>query len=163
MPDNTTKILISACLLGERVRYDGVVLIQDNELIKQWNLEGRLVSFCPEVAGGLSTPRAAAEIVGGSGAEVLKNEALIINNKHEDVTLFFLKGAHKALVLCQKYAIKHAILTERSPSCGGQTIYDGSFNHILRDGEGVTAALLRQHGIVVFSQHDLLKLNPLMV
>ena len=149
------KILISACLLGEPVRYDGKSKAQSSPQLLQWQHEGRLVSFCPEVAGGLPTPRIAAEIVGGEGADVLKQCARVIDRTGADVTASFIKGAKLALDLCRQHNINIAILSARSPSCGDRQIYDGSFSATLKNGSGVTAALLAGHGIRVFNQTDL--------
>lgn len=141
--------------MGHAVRYDANDLKQDNELLTLWLKQDKLVSFCPEVSGGMSIPRAAAEIVGGTGLEVLSGNAKVIDNKENDVTDYFISGAKLALEVCLKQNIKVAILTERSPSCGGQFIYNGQFNHTRISGEGVTAALLRQNNIKVFNQDQL--------
>jgi len=141
--ESVTKILISSCLLGQAVRYDATDLKQYNKLLTRWANENRLVPFCPEVAGGMSIPRARAEIVGGGGEDVLLSEASVIDNTRRDVTAYFIKGAQLTLELCLNQSIQLAILTERSPSCGGQQIYNGQFNGSKITGEGVTTALLR--------------------
>lgn len=150
-----TKILISACLIGQAVRYDATALKQDDELIKQWSEENRLIPICPEVSGGMSIPRAAAEIVGGNGNDVINGDAQVIDNLGNDVSHFFIKGAENALELCLTHNIKIAILTERSPSCGSQLIYNGEFNRTRVSGFGVTTALLNKNDIIVFNQHQL--------
>jgi len=154
MSDSQTKILISACLLGETVRYDAKNIRLTNQYIHRWNKQKQIISFCPEVAGGLSIPRAPAEIVGGSGRDVLLERGKVINNKQQDVTAAFLKGAELALIQCVEHKIKVAVLTENSPSCGGLEIYNGEFTRSKISGEGVTTALLRKNGIKVFNQYQ---------
>jgi uncharacterized protein YbbK (DUF523 family) len=149
------KILVSACLLGEAVRYDGKSLPQQHPLLEQWRSENRLVSFCPEVAGGLPTPRVAAEIDHGDGYDVLQQRAQVTDHAGQNVSAAFIKGAKLALDICRQQNITIAILSARSPSCGNDQIYDSSFSSQLKKGSGVTAALLRQHGISVFNQHSI--------
>ncbi|MEF9386444.1 DUF523 domain-containing protein [Ralstonia solanacearum species complex bacterium KE056] len=135
------RVLVSACLLGQPVRYDGGTVIVEGGILARWQMEGRIVPMCPEMAGGLPVPRLPAEIHGeGGGAAVLRGTARVVEHHGHDVTDAF---------------VRVAVLTERSPSCGSTFLYDGSFTDQLRHGEGVTAALLRQHGIRVFSQHQL--------
>ena len=123
------KILISACLMGDIVRYDGRQKKMTHALIHRWAAQGRLVPFCPEVAGGLSTPRPPAEIVNGDGQEVLEQRAKIWTSAGEDVTPQFVRGALMALDLIKSHAIKFAILKAKSPSCGSEFIYDGTFKN----------------------------------
>ncbi len=154
------RILVSACLLGEPVRYDGKSLLQQHALLEAWREQGRLVSFCPEAAGGLDTPRAAAEIVGGDGYDVLAGKARVIDNTGRDVSTAFISGAQQALAICRQEHIQLAILSARSPSCGDGQIYDGQFSRQLKAGSGVTAALLKQNGVTVFNQHTIDLLPP---
>ena len=149
------RILISSCLLGERVRYDGNHRFLDHPLIGRWLQEGRLVPICPEVAGGLPVPRPPAEIVGGSGEGVWRGAARVVNQHGEDVTPAYIQGARRALELARAHRIRIAILKENSPSCGVHRIYNGTFQGTTVAGEGVTAALLRQEGIFVFNEHQL--------
>jgi len=154
------KILISACLLGEPVRYDGKSLASEHPAIKQWQQQDRILAFCPEVFGGLPTPRPPAEIIASSanmvgGQAVLAAQASIQTQSGEDVSQEFIKGAQQALTLCQQHHIQFALLSARSPSCGNEKIYSGQFNKTLIDGMGVTAALLKQHGIEVFNQFQI--------
>ncbi len=144
------KVLISSCLLGEKVRYNGKVKALLNPLIKQWQKEQRLIGICPEVIGGLTIPRSPAEIRGES----------VITCDGNDVTKQFVSGAEQALALCQQYNIRFAILKESSPSCGSDTIYDGTFSERKIKGQGICSQLLRQHGIQVFSE---LTMNNLLV
>jgi uncharacterized protein YbbK (DUF523 family) len=149
------RILISACLLGEPVRYNGRDVPTAHELLSRWHAEGRLVAICPEVAGGLGVPRPPAEIRDGDGLAVLESKAKVITKSGEDVTAAFIKGAYAALAYAQQHGCRVAILTEKSPSCGSSLIHDGTFSPGLRQGRGVTAALLEQNGVRVFSQHQL--------
>ncbi|APC17039.1 purine-nucleoside phosphorylase [Pseudomonas frederiksbergensis] len=148
------KILVSRCLLGHRVRYDGGASGPFNQL-EQWIAEGRVIPLCPEVAGGLPTPRAAAEIPGGQGVQVLDGTARVITAEGEDVSAEFLSGAHQALERVQKHAIRIAVLKANSPSCGNLLTYDGTFSGVKVSGEGVTAALLIRNGVQVFSELEL--------
>lgn len=148
------KILVSRCLLGHRVRYDGGASGPFDQL-QQWLDEGRVIPLCPEVAGGLPTPRAAAEIPGGQGAEVLEGHARVITTEGEDVSAQFLSGAYQALELVQKHGIRIAVLKANSPSCGNLLTYDGTFSGVKVAGEGVTAALLKRNGVQVFSELEL--------
>ena len=148
------KILVSRCLLGHRVRYDGGASGPFDQL-QQWLDEGRVVPLCPEVAGGLPTPRAAAEIPGGQGAQVLDGDAAVITTDGEDVTVQFLSGAHQALDLVREHGIRIAVLKANSPSCGNLLTYDGTFSGVKVGGEGVTAALLKRHGVRVFNELEL--------
>ena len=148
------KILVSRCLLGHRVRYDGGAS-GPFDVLQQWIDEGRVVPLCPEVAGGLPTPRAAAEIPGGQGGDVLDGRAAVITTDGQDVSAEFLSGAHQALALVRQHDIRIAVLKANSPSCGNRLTYDGTFNGVKVSGEGVTAALLKRHGVSVFSELEL--------
>lgn len=148
------KILVSRCLLGHRVRYDGGAS-GPFDLLEQWIEEGRVVPLCPEVAGGLPTPRAAAEIPGGQGGQVLDGTAAVITSDGEDVSAPFVEGARQALELVQEHGIRVAVLKANSPSCGNLVTYDGTFSGVKVSGEGVTAALLKRHGVRVFSELEL--------
>lgn len=148
------KVLVSRCLLGHRVRYDGGAS-GPYALLAQWQAEGRVIALCPEVAGGLPTPRAAAEIPGGQGVEVLAGKAAVITTEGEDVTEAFVSGARQALALVELHGIRIAILKANSPSCGNRLTYDGSFRGVKVEGQGVTAALLTRAGVQVFSELEL--------
>ena len=150
----TPKVLVSRCLLGHRVRYDGGASGPYAQLA-QWQAEGRVIALCPEVAGGLPTPRAAAEIPGGQGVEVHAGKAAVITTEGEDVTEAFVSGARQALALVERHGIRLAILKANSPSCGNRLTYDGSFSGVKVEGQGVTAALLTRAGVQVFSELEL--------
>ena len=137
------KILISACLVGDKTKYDGHS--NYNEKIKLLLEKYELVPFCPEVEGGLPTPR--------KPSERIKDRVKMENGK--DVTKNFLTGAELALNICSYLGIKTAVLKDNSPSCGSTEIYDGTFSHKLIKGEGVTTELLRKKGIRVLSEKDI--------
>ncbi|GGL98272.1 DUF523 domain-containing protein [Pseudomonas asuensis] len=148
------KILVSRCLLGHRVRYDGGAHGPFDQL-GAWLAEGRVVALCPEVAGGLPTPRPPAEIPGGQGAAVLEGKKSVITDTGEDVSAEFLAGAGQAIALVEQHHIRMAVLKARSPSCGNHENYDGTFSGRRVPGEGVTAAALRRAGIKVFNEGEL--------
>lgn len=149
-------------MLGSPVRYNSTDLFIDHPLLKQWQQQNRLVSICPEVTGGLPTPRAPAEIIRGDGESVLLKQTTVIDNQGTDVTEEFISGAEKALLIALANNCVAAILTERSPSCGSSLIYDGSFSRVRKTGMGVTTALLHQNGIRVFNQHQIDDLELLL-
>jgi uncharacterized protein YbbK (DUF523 family) len=148
------KILISACLLGENVRYNAEVFPLENEILKNWIFENKLIPFCPEVAGGLPVPRLPAEIVNSTSKGVLNGEGKVINSAGNDVSDNFIKGARLALEIAKKNNIKIAILKESSPSCGSNTIYDGTFSKSKKMGKGITTTLLEENGIKVFNENQ---------
>lgn len=131
------NILVSACLLGVRVRYDG----KSKPCQKAIDLLNKhhLIPVCAEVMGGLPTPRVPAERVADR----------VITRDGRDVTEQYERGAQEILRLAQMYGCRIAILKEKSPSCGKGRIYDGTFSGTLTQGDGVLAQLLMQHGITV--------------
>lgn len=137
------KILISACLLGISCRYDGASREDRTALSLASRFE--LVPFCPEIYGGLPTPRIPSERKGNR----------VVNREGLDVTEAFERGAQECLRLCRLLGIRVAVLKEKSPSCGSGKIYDGSFFGTLTAGDGVTAELLRKNGIAVYSEKDI--------
>ena len=145
-------ILVSACLAGRACRYDGTGAYEDT--VATLVAEGRAVLVCPEVEGGLGTPRPAAEIQGGDGDDVLDGRARVITRDGLDVTDSYIKGAKHALAAARASGAKAAILKARSPSCGKAGVYDGTFTRSLQPGDGVTAALLRREGIEVVTEDD---------
>ena len=151
------RVLVSACLMGERVRYDGKKLPCNSAILKKWKDEGRVVPFCPEVAGNLPVPRTPAEIITGTGIEVIAGDAEIFNKNGQDVTDSFIRGAREALRIVKEMQIKMAILKDGSPSCGKTSIYNGSFSGSKKPGKGVTTALLEKNGISVFSENEIQK------
>lgn len=149
------KIMVSACLLGEPTRYDGSHMKNDHPILGLWLQQGRIISFCPEVEGGLTTPRPPAEIINGDGTNVLDGDAKVLDINGQDVTQPYKLGAQKALQVAQKNGVGLAILKARSPSCGSQMIYDGTFSITLKPGKGVTAALLERNGVRVFNEEEI--------
>ncbi|WP_320130092.1 DUF523 domain-containing protein [uncultured Sphaerochaeta sp.] len=136
-------ILVSACLLGICCRYDGTDKTNENvcTLKKQYHL----VPVCPEVYGGLATPREPSE----------RKDGLVVSRSGIDVTLPFEKGAQACLKLAKLLDCKFAILKERSPSCGHGEIYDGSFSGKVIAGNGVCAELLLEHDIRILGETEI--------
>tara|TARA_R110000764_G_scaffold239296_1_gene338381 strand:+ start:58390 stop:58884 length:495 start_codon:yes stop_codon:yes gene_type:complete len=155
------KILVSRCLLGHAVRYDGGSFDPQEQLLR-WQAEGRVVAVCPEVAGGLPTPRPPAEIPGGQGASVLDGLLPVLTVDGDDVTAAFVRGADRAVQLASSHNIRFALLKARSPSCGNHENYDGNFNGTRVTGEGVTAAALRRAGVKVFNEDEIEQLVALL-
>ncbi len=144
--------LVSACLLGENCKYSGGsnrnedVILWKNRLEREKRAE--FIPICPEVMGGLPTPRVPAEI----------NGARVITRDGRDVTAEYREGAEKALMLAKQYGCQAAVLKERSPSCGSGAVYDGTFSGILTEGDGITASLLKAHGVIVVGESQAKKL-----
>lgn len=146
-------ILVSACLCGVNCKYNA----QNNYNEKIYNLleKGEAIPVCPEQLGGLTTPRACAEILGGEGKDVLLNKAKVMNKDNMDITGSFIKGAMETLKIAKALKVEKAILKSNSPSCGRGVIYDGSFSNKKIKGNGVTAELLLQEGIEVITEEDI--------
>lgn len=136
------KALISACLLGVDCRYDGGNNRMSDEKLEKLKAEYELIPVCPEAYGGLTTPRTPSERLDG----------MVLSKLGADVTEEFQKGAQAALYLAKLFGAELAILKENSPSCGSGTIYDGTFSGTLTPGDGVTAELLKKHGIAVIGE-----------
>lgn len=150
MAKEIKKILVSACLLGENCKYDGgnnyhkelVEFLSDKVVIK----------VCPEILGGLSTPRIPCEIKGDK----------VVNKNGEDKTYFFTKGALETVKIALSEQVHFAILKSNSPSCGNDMVYDGSFAHRLIPGEGITAHMLKMNGIRVYTENDLEEIKKIV-
>ena len=140
------KILVSACLLGTPCRYDGKS--KRHPLIDELSEKHDLVPVCPEVLGGLPTPRTPSERV---GERVMMQDG-------RDVTENYRTGAQKALETALREGCTLAVLKARSPSCGKGEIYDGTFTKTLIFRDGVTAELLKEHGIRVLTEEEILSL-----
>lgn len=150
------KILVSACLMGHAVRYDGGAKALNHPALDHWRREGRLVTICPEMSAGMPVPRPPAEIEAGmNGDDVLAGRARVLEITGGDVTGLFIDAANHALALATEAGCKHALLIDGSPSCGSGFIYDGRFSGLRHAGNGVTAARLRQAGIAIFSDRDI--------
>jgi len=156
------KVLVSSCLVGNKVRYNASCLSVSESDLNWLQSSVELVIFCPEISSGLPIPRASAEIIAGKGIDVLLGSSIVVGNDGIDVTEQFVAGAYNTLQLCQEQQIKYAILAEGSPSCGSSKIYNGTFSGIKIDGSGVTAALLESEGIKVFSQHNIASLRAVL-
>lgn len=149
------RILVSACLLGRPVRYDGRAKDPGTELVTRWQDEGRLVPLCPEMAGGLPVPRPAAEIEpGATAAGILAGRGAIRTASGEDATAAFREGAAAALRLARETGCRFALLTEGSPSCGVRRVHAGRFDGTMIPGAGVVAAALRAADIAVYSHEE---------
>jgi uncharacterized protein YbbK (DUF523 family) len=149
-------VVVSACLLGDPVRYDGTDNCVRSDILERWRHEERVVAYCPEVAGGLSTPRPPSEIIGGRGADVLEGDAVVETESGGDVTDEYVAGARGALEAARRTGAQVAVLKDGSPSCGSTYVYDGTFSGREVDGAlGVTAALLERHDIRVFHEGTL--------
>lgn len=142
--------IVSACLVGIKCNWKGECRT-DAELQSDF-LAGKLLPVCPEVLGGASVPRNAAEIRGGSGQEVLDGRTAVFDSEGNDVTRVFISGAEEVLRIAKREGATEAILKSKSPSCGCGRTYDGTFSRTLVDGDGVTAALLKRNGIKVVSE-----------
>ena len=156
-------VLISRCLLGEAVRYDGGARALDESVLARLRNRARLVPVCPELAGGLGVPRAPAQIVGGTARDVLAGRARVRTIEGEDVTPFFIAGGQQALRLARAHGCRFALLKEKSPSCGVHLVHDGTFSGHTVAGQGIAAAMLRAAGVRVFSEaetEDLLRMLP---
>ncbi|WP_256754647.1 DUF523 domain-containing protein [Mesorhizobium sp. Mes31] len=150
------KILVSACLLGRPVRYNRSAKALAHPALERWQREGRIISICPELTAGFSVPRPPAEIAAGqSGEAVLSDGVRVIEATGADVTERYVAGARAALDLARQHGCQFALLIDGSPSCGSGFIYDGAFAGHRHVGAGVTAALLRQHEIEVFTETEI--------
>ena len=148
MPDDKVAkppILVSACLLGVRCNHEGeAARVAVRESLEQ---HYHIVPVCPEVLGGLTSPRPAAEI---------QPDGRVLNAHGDDVTTAYRRGAEQAVRIAGATGARRAVLKARSPSCGSSQVYDGTFCRALVDGEGVTCAALRAAGLEVSSEDDLL-------
>ncbi len=131
------KILVSACLFGLCCRWDG--RSKENEAVLALGARHTLIPYCPEIYGGLATPREAAELQGDR----------VCTRGGADVTAAFEKGAAEAVRLCRTLGCACAVLADRSPSCGVGQVYDGSFTGTLVPGDGLTARALKEMGLRV--------------
>jgi len=135
--------IVSACLIGVNCRWDRQSRLCEKitSLVKQ----GEAIPVCPEQLGGLSTPRHPAEQRGN----------IVITKYGEDVTSYFRRGAEETLKIAKLVNCQYAVLKSKSPSCGINLVYDGTFSGKLTEGDGVTAKLLKQNNIKVITENDL--------
>lgn len=146
-------ILVSACLLGHKVKFNGES--NRNELLLKYNERGRFLAVCPECFAMLPVPRPPMEIQNGTGKKVLAGKARIMDETGMDTTGYLLTGADKVLKIAEAYHAHAAILKEGSPSCGVKRIHSGQFDGKKIKGQGVTTALLEKHGLTVYSEKDI--------
>lgn len=137
------KILISACLVGDKVKYDGKS--NYNPLVKELLQYYELVPVCPEVLGGLTTPRTPSERKGD----------IVIDKNGNDVTKYFIKGRDDVINIVKYLHIKKAILKENSPSCGVNSIYDGNFNYKYIKGSGILTEELKALGVKCYNEDEI--------
>jgi uncharacterized protein YbbK (DUF523 family) len=145
-------VLVSACLAGVPCRYDAQA--QTERSVADLVGEGAAIAACPEVLGGLRTPRPPAEIVGGDGHDVLAGTARVVTADGRDLTAEFLAGARAVADLATEHGVGHATLQDRSPSCGCGAVYDGTHTGRLVAGDGILTVLLRQRGVTVTAAGD---------
>ena len=136
-------ILVSACLLGYNCKYNGKN--NKNDKVLEYINDKYVIPICPEVFGGLSTPRIPSEIKGDK----------VINKQGIDVTKYFIEGANKTLDIAKILNIKKAILKQKSPSCGYGKIYNGKFNGTIINDDGITSKLLKENNIEIITEEDL--------
>ncbi|WP_462409416.1 2-thiouracil desulfurase family protein [Neobacillus sp. Marseille-QA0830] len=145
-------ILVSSCLAGLKVRYNGTHSL--NEEITILVEQNKAITICPELLGGFSTPREPAEIIGGNGEDVLDGKAKVIEKSGKDVTELYIKGAYATLNKAREVNAAVVVLKEYSPSCGSSMIYNGEFIGKKLEGMGVTSALLKRNGFTVISEEQ---------
>ena len=139
-------ILVSSCLLGCKVRFDGTAKALSKEQLLILEKRFNVVGVCPEVLGGLPCPRQPSEI---------SNDRKVLTKSGQVLSTFFFKGAHGALNICKNYGIQLAVLKSKSPSCGFGKIYDGTFSGRLINGNGITTDLLLKNGVKVINESEL--------
>ena len=152
-PSPHPQHIVSACLAGINCTYRG--RNKRDRTVEKMVRQGRAVLVCPEVMGGLTTPRINGEITGGDGADVLTGRARVTALSGNDLTPQYLRGSYTILELAQRLGIRKAILKSKSPACGCGAIYDGTFRRILTPGNGVLTALLLKHHFTVLTENDL--------
>lgn len=140
------KVAVSACLVGKNTKYNGKN--NYNEAVMKYLLDKEYVTICPEVIGGLPTPRVPSERKGNK----------VINKIGEDVTINFFDGAQKEIEKLLKENINIIIVKEKSPSCGYEQIYDGTFTNTLTEGNGVFVDLALQNGFIIYTEKDIEKM-----
>lgn len=160
-------VLISACLLGRPVRYNGTDKKSGAEsILARWQEEGRLRLLCPELVVGFPTPRPPAEITGpqdqDDGAAVLAGKARVVEATGADVSGLYAKAAAETVAFAKLHGCRHAVLTDGSPSCGSTFVYDGSFSGIRKPGQGTTTAALREAGIRVWAETAIPELEAVL-
>lgn len=148
LQNSSYEFLVSACLAGINCTHKGKNNLRKS--IKKLMDKGLALPVCPETMGSLPTPRENSEIVGGDGGDVLCKRARVVTRSGKNISKKMIAGAKKALGLAKKYKIQKAILKSKSPACGFGQIHDGTFRNVLKRGDGVLSALLRQNGIRIY-------------
>ena len=153
--DGVRRVLVSRCINGPPIRYNQTNVEVRSDIWDRWASEGRLVPFCSELEAGFAVPRPPAEILGGDASAVLMGRASVLEGTGGDVTDLFVQGAELAVAHAIEHGCVVAVLTDGSPSCGSTYTYDGSFTGRTLTGMGVTARLLADRGIPVYSENQL--------
>lgn len=138
------RLLISACLLGFRCKYDGGANTLPAETQKALRARYELIPVCPEFAAGLPAPRPPCE----------RRDGRVVNVEGRDLTAEFEAGARVALALAGRFGCRKALLKERSPTCGSGAVYDGTFSHTVIPGDGIAAEALRAAGIFLRGESE---------
>ena len=149
------KVLVSACLLGENVRYDGRHNLLNHPLLEKLKSEDRIVTICPEVAGGLSVPRPYATIARRIPVEVISDDG-------EDVTPQFVLGAELTAELAKREGCVAALMKADSPACGNRDISGAAFSGIEASGAGIAAQEVMESGIPVFNETEMDRLEAML-
>ena len=137
------KVAVSACLVGKNTKYDGTH--NYNQAVMDYLKDKEYILICPEVLGGLPTPRVPSEIVNNK----------VVNKENIDVTKEFVSGANKALKMLIDNNIEEVIVKSKSPSCGYKQIYDGTFTNKIIEGNGIFTSLAIEKGIKVLTEKDI--------
>ncbi|NCB39196.1 MAG: DUF523 domain-containing protein [Erysipelotrichia bacterium] len=156
---NVSRILVSACLAGVKCNYKAAASSDYQERLLLWErIFSEFVVFpvCPEQLGGLPTPRIPAELV-GSAENIISGDGLVVNKAGLDVTANFIKGAKETLRLAKMLRVDCAVLKSKSPSCGKNSVYDGTFSGVLIPGSGLSARMLVENGFRVFDEQEFLE------
>jgi len=153
--DQAHRVLVSGCINGPAIRFNATNVEVRSPIWDRWEDEGRVVSFCAELAAGFPVPRRPAELRGGDAAAVLAGQSSVVEDDDNDVTHEFILGASLAVQHAIDQGCVVAVLTDGSPSCGSTYTYDGSFTGGTVEGQGVVARALMDAGIPVFPESDL--------
>lgn len=137
------KIAVSACLVGKNTKYDGTN--NYNKAVMEYLKDKEYILICPEVTGGLPTPRVPSERVNDK----------VINKENVDVTHNFVIGSSKTLEELKKQNIELVIVKSKSPSCGYKQIYDGTFTGTIIEGNGVFTELAVKNGLKILTEKDI--------
>lgn len=148
-------IVVSACIAGVECRYDGTSKLDEN--ILKLVARRKAIPLCPEMLGGRKVPREPVEIINGDGEDVLDGKAFVKDKNGNDVTKEILDGIKEFMLTIDRLGVKMVILKTKSPTCGYGKIYDGTFNNVLKDGNGVLAAALKRKGITIYTEENFMQ------